>query len=78
MAEGDDRAALAYIQNAELIHDGSAAVHIAKGQGLLRLKHWSEAEEAFRKALKIDPTSARAYAGLARSLLPRRRKRSRG
>ena len=72
LAEGDEQAALTYIQNAELIESMSPAVHAAKGTGLLALKRWEEAEASFRTALDLDPAHARAYAGLARSLLPRR------
>ena len=73
LAEGDAQAALVYFRNAELIDSGVPGVHLKKGQTLLRMKQWDQAEQSFRQVLDIDPQSAAAQVGLCRSLLPRRR-----
>lgn len=42
------------------------------GQVYLRLRRWVDAEQQYEQMLEIDPVSAAARLGLARSLLPRR------
>ena len=46
-----------------------ADLHLEKGNSLLQLQKWSEAELAFEHALEINPDSSAGLLGLAKSLL---------
>lgn len=52
-----------------------ADVFLQQGEIHLKLQQWNEAEEAFQKALEIDPDNASGHLGLCRSYLPRRKNR---
>lgn len=48
-------------------------LHVQIGNTLLKLKSWADAEESFRRAIKIDIHNAPAHLGLAAALLRQRR-----
>ncbi len=73
LAEGDAPAALQHLAKAEKMSATDAELHVRKGSAYLTLKDWAAAEASFRRALKIDATSAAAHLGLCRSCLGTRR-----
>ncbi len=75
MAEGDYKGALVCMKNAEKIKPDAAQLHITKGELLLQMKKWEDAEASFRRALEIDPEQATAHVGICRSFLNRKRNR---
>jgi tetratricopeptide (TPR) repeat protein len=65
---GDPTAARATAEKAVRSTPGAATVQIANGDALLAAHLAKEAEAAYRRAAEIEPRSAAALAGLARSL----------
>jgi tetratricopeptide (TPR) repeat protein len=63
LAERRPAAALEHLRQATAGHAASGEVHVLIGQGYLRLRRWNEAEEAFSRALEIDPDNAAAWHG---------------
>ena len=49
------------------------SLHIQIGEALIALREWKEAEQAFRRALTIDPHDPHALLGVARACLRQRR-----
>lgn len=47
----------------------ASSLELARAEGLLGMKNFSEASQAFRKTLKTDPDNGGALLGLAKSLL---------
>jgi putative thioredoxin len=48
---------------------GASSLELARAEGLLGMKQYPEASQAFRKTLKSDPENGAALLGLAKSLL---------
>ncbi len=72
-AEGDHLGALAHLRRAVQVEHRWLGLHLQIGQVYLILHRWQDAEDAFRKALALDPLNPHAHLGLARTCLPRRR-----
>ena len=64
---GDDNGAVTHLEKASRLAPGEPNVLQALGAGLLRLERWTQAEEAFRAALKVSPDSEFALEGIARA-----------
>ncbi|MEE9610292.1 MAG: tetratricopeptide repeat protein, partial [Desulfatiglandales bacterium] len=72
-AEGKLVDALEHLKNAEKAKPRLPNLHLQIGNIYNKMKKWTYAEKAFRKALEIDPDNAQAHLGLCLSLLPRRK-----
>ena len=72
LAEDDLENALLHIECAEKMKQDVPTTLLFKGETLLRLKRYEEAETAFRAVLAIDPENVGAHEGLCRSYLKRR------
>lgn len=73
LAEEKPEQALGYLQRAEQAMPQRPDLYQQLGQAYLKIKHHQDAEDAFFKALEIDPDSANAYHGLAVVYLRMRR-----
>ncbi|MCC8999172.1 MAG: alkaline phosphatase family protein [Candidatus Contendobacter sp.] len=71
--EGCYEEALEYLAKAEQAEPQRPGLHIQIGETYLRMKQWQKADEAFSKALTIDPLNVHAHLGLARAHHARRR-----
>lgn len=69
--ERDFQGALEYLKRAEAAEPSRPGLHIQIGETYLGMRLWVKAEDAYRKALEIDPLNSHAHLGMARSLLPR-------
>jgi predicted AlkP superfamily phosphohydrolase/phosphomutase/tetratricopeptide (TPR) repeat protein len=73
LAEGNYTTALEYLKKAEDQAPRLPTLHQQIGLTYLKMRHFPDAEQAFLKALEIDPDSAIAYDGLSRVYLRMRR-----
>jgi predicted AlkP superfamily phosphohydrolase/phosphomutase/tetratricopeptide (TPR) repeat protein len=73
LAEEKPEQALVYLQRAEQAMHQRPDLYQQLGQAYLKVKRHQDAEDAFFKALEIDPDSAHAYHGLAVVYLRMRR-----
>nr|WP_197702515.1 tetratricopeptide repeat protein [Candidatus Nitrosoglobus terrae] len=73
MAEGDYRSALVHLSTAEKAEPHHPGLHLQIGEAYLRLRRYTDAERAFKKAAAIDSENAHVHLGLARSYLGRNR-----
>ena len=64
----DIAGALRHFENAATHGSQDSWLHCRIGRAYLRLRRWSEAEEAFRKSLVLDGDNAEAYYGLSVAL----------
>ncbi len=71
--EGQYDEALTYLAKAEQAEPNRPGLHIQIGETYLRMKQWQRADDAFTKALTIDPLNFHAHLGLARAFHARRR-----
>lgn len=69
LAEHKPKQALALLQKLEERSSHLPWLHIQIGKSYQRLKRWTDAEQAFRKAIELDMNNANAYQGLSLSLL---------
>ncbi len=72
-AEGKPAEALAILEKMEKAGRASPEFYLRIGQGHRALKQWSEAEAAYKRALKLDPDNAYAHLGMAETYLAQRR-----
>lgn len=70
--EGHYQEALHRLRRAETADAQRPGLFLQIGEAYLRLHRWADAEQAYNKALNLDPLNAHAHLGVARSLLPRR------
>lgn len=68
-AEGDHESALQHLRRAEQVERSRPGLHLQIGEAFLAMRHWDEAEEAFRKALAVDPLNPHGHLGIARAYL---------
>ena len=66
LAEGDAATALLHLEKAEELNPQGSELQIRKGEALLSLKQWSQAEACFTRALEIDGENAASHLGLCR------------
>jgi tetratricopeptide (TPR) repeat protein len=71
--QGDGKIALSHLEKAESARPQLPAMHIGVGQAYVRLRRHRKAEEAFNRALEIDPDNAEAAAGLSGALYRQQR-----
>lgn len=71
--EGHYEQALSLLAKAEQAEPQRPGLHIQIGEIYLRMKQWQRADDAFTKALTIDPLNFHAHLGLARAYHARRR-----
>ena len=72
-AEGEHEQALAHLLRAGRAEPRRPGLHVYIGESLLALRRWKEAEQAFRRALAIDPLNPHAQLGVARACLRQKR-----
>jgi predicted AlkP superfamily phosphohydrolase/phosphomutase/tetratricopeptide (TPR) repeat protein len=65
--EGRYQDALESLAKAEQAEPNRPGLHIQIGETYLRMKEWQRAQDAFAKALTIDPLNCHAHLGLARA-----------
>jgi tetratricopeptide (TPR) repeat protein len=73
VAEGEPAQALEHLMRAGKAQPRRPGLHVQVGEALFALRRWPEAEQAFRRALAIDPLDAHAHLGVAKALLRQRR-----
>ena len=73
LAEDSHEQALDHLLQGEKVEPRFSGLHVLIGQAYLKLQRWEDAERSFRRALEIDGDSAKAYDGLAASLLRQQR-----
>jgi tetratricopeptide (TPR) repeat protein len=73
LAEEEPQEALVHLEKAGQADSRRSHLHQRIGSAYLQMKEWGLAEQAFRKALEIDPDSAQAYRGLAVATLRQQR-----
>ncbi len=66
LAEGDASAALLHLGKAEEFNPEGVELQIRKGEALLHLKQWRQAQACFTRALEIDGENAAPHLGLCR------------
>ncbi len=66
---GHAEPALRQLQELERMNPGGVFLYDQMGLAYLRLRHWPQAIEQFRKALELEPDDAAAYLGVARGSL---------
>jgi tetratricopeptide (TPR) repeat protein len=64
-AEGQNETALELFQRAQRLNPDLPTLDWTIGRTYIRLKRWSEAESALRRALEVDRDSAQAHLGMA-------------
>jgi tetratricopeptide (TPR) repeat protein len=69
LAEGRLDDALCRLFEAEQANPDRPLLHCQIGDVYLRMERWREAEEAFRRALAVDPDAAEAHLGLTTAAL---------
>ncbi len=69
LAEGRPEAALEHLQRAGQAQPNRTSLHIQIGEALAVLRKWPEAEQAFRRALILDPRNPHAHLGMAKACL---------
>lgn len=74
-AKGEHETALKHLQIAEQAQSLRPGLHIQIGETYINLKRRHDAEQAFNRALEIEPENAHAYLGLARVHLSLRQHR---
>ncbi len=72
-AEGDHQGALKHLVRAGRLEPRRTGLHVQIGESLIALRRWSEAEQAFRQALAIDPLDPHAMLGIAKACLRQKR-----
>ena len=70
LAEGDHEGALAHLERAEAADAQQPDLYLSIAAVYTRMKEWVDVERCCRKALGLDPDSAAAHLGLARSFSP--------
>ena len=70
---GDSQLALAHLQNGETARTQTPPMQTLLGQVYIRLRSPDRAEQAFRRALEIEPENAEANAGLSAALYRQKR-----
>jgi tetratricopeptide (TPR) repeat protein len=70
---GDTDEALRRAASAAGLLPHDARPHAERGRAFLRLRRWTDAEAAWREALRLDPLDALIRIGLARSLVRQNR-----
>jgi predicted AlkP superfamily phosphohydrolase/phosphomutase/Tfp pilus assembly protein PilF len=68
-AEGKHAAALEHLLRAGRGNRSRPGLEVYIGEALVNLCRWAEAEQAFRRALAIDPLNPHAHLGLAKACL---------
>ena len=69
LAEGNPGQARLHLQRAEELSMDTPELHLAKGDVLIALKEWQQAEGSFNRVLALNPDNAAAHLGLCRSCL---------
>jgi len=72
LMEQDAERALKAIRKAEQVKEDAPGLLLLKGQALLMLKRFDEAEDTFRAIQSIDPDNVDSHIGLCRAFLKRR------
>ncbi|MDA8105821.1 MAG: alkaline phosphatase family protein [Nitrospiraceae bacterium] len=65
--------ALLHFKKAERISRRNPSLYDRLGESFVKLKRWTDAEDAYTKSLELDPDNAEAHTGLARVALAQRR-----
>lgn len=73
MAEGEPGQALERLERAGQAQPRRPGLHVQIGEALLALRQWTRAEQAFRRALAIDPREPHALLGVAKACLRQKR-----
>jgi tetratricopeptide (TPR) repeat protein len=72
-AEGDHEGALQHLLRAGRLEPRRTGLHVQIGEALGALRRWPEAEQAYRRALAIDPLNPHAQLGVAKACLRQNR-----
>lgn len=64
---GQAEQALTSAERASALQSNNAAMHVARGNALLALRKWTEAQGAFSKAVHLDPRAPGASLANARA-----------
>ncbi len=74
-AEGDHAAALVHLQQAGRSDARRPGLHLQIGEACLTLRRLEDAENAYRRVLRLDPLNPHGHLGLARIALRRKQTR---